>query len=284
MVAITNIRYRDIARAESDARFRLRARLEQLATSVQRGRVLSDVEQLEQARLKAVDAAVSAGGSGELCDPLFITVRDLFNISPGLLNGTVDNHADGVLRGFPGKAGAGSFTQLASCHAALTLGLLMIDGAADEAPFVVFRPAPAAASTGLEALKKRAEDAHAVAAAARQALADIEAKLANAAEGSDVQKQLKAELPRVRQDARNANRAAELAEKALSDATAAQSSGPAQRQIVAETREPGWAVLSKMFFAAIGEAQSMSSLAMLVLPILAMEGDPRGSTDNSPGQ
>jgi hypothetical protein len=38
-----------------------------------------------------------------------------------------------------------------------------------------------------------------------------------------------------------------------------------------------------MFFAAIGEAQSMSDLAMLVLPLLAEEGDPRGNDDDFPG-
>jgi hypothetical protein len=54
-------------------------------------------------------------------------------------------------------------------------------------------------------------------------------------------------------------------------------------QIVADPTGAKWAALSRMFFAAIGEAQSMTSLAMLVLPLLAQEGDPRGAADRSPG-
>ena len=105
MVHITNIRYRDIARAERDARVRLRARIDQIEHSVPKGRLLSDLELAEQARLRAVHDAISAEAGGELCDRLFVATRDLFNASPGLLGGYVDNHVDGVLRGFPGRAG-----------------------------------------------------------------------------------------------------------------------------------------------------------------------------------
>ena len=53
-------------------------------------------------------------------------------------------------------------------------------------------------------------------------------------------------------------------------------------QIVADVSVSGWASLSRMFFKAIGEAQSMIALAMLVLPLLEAEGDPNEG-DGKPG-
>ena len=58
---------------------------------------------------------------------------------------------------------------------------------------------------------------------------------------------------------------------------------PTNRRIFADETGSAWANLSRMFYAAIGEAQSMHELAKLVLPLLAIEGDPRGSDDASPG-
>jgi hypothetical protein len=279
MVHITNIRYRDIARAERDARVRLRARIDQIEHSVPKGRLLSDLELAEQARLRAVHDAINAAGSSELCDRLFVATRDLFNASPGLLGGYVDNHVDGVLRGFPGRAGQGDFTRLASCHLALTLGLLMIDGADEEAPIVIARPVEAKA-VDIEQLKKTATEAREAANTAKEGLGELEARLANAATGTEEHKRLTGEVAAQRKVVKDLGKASDDADKAVNAASAGV---PGQRQVVAETRGPGWATLSRLFYAAVGETQSMSTLAMLVLPILAMEGDPRGSGDASPG-
>lgn len=279
MVHITNIRYRDIARAEREARVRLRARIDQIEHSVPKGRLLSDLEMLELARLKAVNDIVSAVGSSEQCDRLFIATRDLFNASPGLLGGYVDNHVDGVLRGFPGKAGQGDFTKLASCHLALTLGLLMIDGADEEAPIVTVREAQAQ-GVDIEQLRKRATETEQAASKAKEAFEEIETRLANTPTGTDDHKRLTAEVTVQRKVVRDLIKASDDAAKALNSASGGV---PGQRQVIAETRGPGWAALSRMFYAAIGETQSMSALATLVLPILAHEGDPGGSGDSTPG-
>jgi hypothetical protein len=52
--------------------------------------------------------------------------------------------------------------------------------------------------------------------------------------------------------------------------------------IVSDASGPEWASLSRMFFAAVGEAQSMHNLAELVLPLLAKEGDPDGMGEGLP--
>ena len=220
MVAITNIRYRDIDKAEGAERERLANRLGQLAKMEDSRRHLTPDEADDKARIGAILDKIAADDS-EVCNPLFVTVRDLFNASPGLLSGFLGNHVDGVLRGSLSKAGAGSFTQIASCKAALTLGLLSLDGAADLAPVVVVRP-----------------DAG----------------------------------PPPPPPASDAN----------SPKAAASTPGPEHRAIIARQSGTGWAQLSRMFFAAIGEAQSMQDLAMLVLPLLAQEGDPSRSDKLAP--
>jgi hypothetical protein len=196
MSEITNIRYRDIAKSEAEERDRLKARLDQLNKIFAKQGLTPD-EEKEQTRIAAVLAVIKDDNT-EMCERLFLGVRDLFNASPGLLGAFLNNHADGVLKGTDG------FSDAARCKAALTVGLLLIDSAQANAPVVTTR-------------KRRI------------------------------------------------------------------AKGAPDHQLVAETSGPKWAALSRMFFAAIGEAQSMSSLAMLVLPLLAMEGDPRGSADKSPG-
>ena len=215
MVAITRIRYRDIAQAELAERARLANRLGQLAKIEENRKILTAEEQAEKARISAILAIVGED-KDELCEPLFVGVRDLFNASPGLLDGFLDNHENGVLQGALLKAGAGSFSKESICKAALTLGLLMADGAAVQAPRVLA--------------------IQIVASTAEPAAATVNAEAANAAR------------PRTARP---------------------------NRLIVADTSTPQWRQLSKLFFAAIGEAQSMQDLAMLVLPLLAQEGDPR---------
>ncbi|MEO8751435.1 MAG: hypothetical protein ABI624_02025 [Casimicrobiaceae bacterium] len=213
MSDITNIRYRDIAEGEKTEHDRLEARLTQLGNIAGRRGGLTPDELAEQVRVKAVLAAQKAEGT-ELCGRLFVGVRDLFNASPGLLGGYLHNHVDGVLKGQ--QPDLDDLSQEASCKAALTIGLLLIDEVAATLPLVVTREA-AALQTKLSVAKAKAHR------------------------------------------------------------------GQKLYAIVADTSGSPWAGLSKTFFAAIGEAQSMSDLAMLVLPLLAIEGDPRGRSTRSPG-
>lgn len=210
MVAITNIRFRDLEVAERAERERLANRLGQLKKIFENRHNLSSDETAEKDRIEDVLNAV-AEDDDELCNPLFVGARDLFNASPGVLGGYLKNHRKGVLAGIS-LTRAGSFTREGTAKAALTIGLLAIDGI--DAPPVQVAPGPAAPA---------------------------------------------------------------------SDAKAAATGSPPQPRIVSITGGPDHNAFTKGFFAAIGEAQAMQDLAMLVLPLLAQEGDPRGTQDNNPG-
>ncbi|MBW8840890.1 MAG: hypothetical protein JF608_03595 [Sphingomonadales bacterium] len=214
-VAITKIRYRDIANAEDKARSDIANRLAQLAAIKHNRRSLSDAEAKEQHRLQEISDLINDPELGEVCDPLFVTVRDMFNGNPGLLSGYLDNHEGGILRGGTIRPGAGSFTVESCCTAALTTGLLLVDGGAVSAPPVTLR--------------------------------DGSAGIFDVAKPEDVKK-----------------------------------GGLPAYKIVADQTAPGWSTLNKMFFAAIGEAQAMHGLALMVLPLLALEGDPV-ATDRQAG-
>ena len=220
MFAITLIRYRDIANSERPARDRLATRLGILKKAEENRRNLTRDEKDDKARIEAVLAAIEADDT-ELCEPLFVGARDLFNASPGLLGGYLHNHVGGQLLGAVGKAGNGEFEKKSCCKAALTIGLLKVDGFGDldAAPIVHATPAPPDMTP--EELK---------AFEARNKLAI----------------------------------------------------GPQSRRIMSHTGGPRFANLSKAFYAAIGEAGAMEDLAMLVLPLLAQEGDSRAD-DKIPG-
>ena len=192
MTEITKIRYRDIAQDEVAERDRLQARLDQLVKIKDKSRGLNSVEVGELGRITLV-LEVKKKHTSELCERLFVGVRDLFNASPGLLGFVLRNHDNGVLN-MGLSVDKSSTADVARCKTALTIGLLIIDGALANSPVVIEQN---------------------------------------------------------------------------------------KRNIISDSSGPKWAALSKMFFAAIGEAQSMSSLAMLVLPLLAIEGDP-SSDDTSP--
>jgi len=220
MSQIEKIRYRDLATTEADARRRLRTRLDQLEKIAKHPGRLSDEERDEKERIEKVLAAID-GNEGELCERLYVGVRDLFNASPGLLGNYIGNHADGILKR-SSRQGGEPLGDEAFCKASLTIGLLMIDGATEQSPVVYARDLPIG--------------------------------------GSPI-------------------------EAAKTDTVAAKGKGsePDPHIVLSDRMGSRWATLSKMFFAAIGEAQSMSPLAMLVLPLLAKEGDPRGTADRSPG-
>lgn len=224
MVAITNIRYRDIAQSEAAERERLRSRLDQLEMIAQKSRGLNSEEATQQARIAAVLKAIE-GDNGELCGRLFVAVRDHFNSKPGLLGGFLNNHEDGVLKGSIAAVGKGSFSQSSSCKTALTIGLLMLDTQLDDLPIVevVDSTEPAVAAASVDTIA------------------------------------------------------------ATSTATSTKTTGPDPRRIASSTSGPKASAFNKAFFAAMGEADSMSALGMLILPMLAKEGDPGGSTDKFPG-
>jgi hypothetical protein len=245
MVAITNIRYRDIAQDEAAERERLRSRLDQLEMIAQKSRGLNTQEAAEKARIESVLAVIFGrdadakmnkpaivGDNTEVCDRLFVATRDQFNSKPGLLGGYLNNHANGILHGAVGKGSGGSFTKEASCKAALTIGLLMIDTVRDDLPLVEASDiaAPAAAP----------------AAAAPSAVAGV------------------------------------AAAPAANAANTPKASAPPAHAIISVVSGPNASAFNRAFFAAMGEADSMSALGILILPLLAMEGDPGGS-GGSPG-
>ena len=225
MDKIATILYRDIARNEFLERETLRTRLDQLKKIEKSSRTLNPDERVEMARIKSVLEALKHSEWSELCNRLFVGVRDMFNQSPGLLGGKLENHnANGKL-GLSHVSGLSHDLQSGLCKASLTIGLLMIDGAAGIAPVV-------------HAIRPLHEDTSNVSL--------VEAVV-----------------------------------EAISESTESTASAP--RLIYSDDKSSAWANLNRMFFAAIGEAQSMLELAKLVLPLLAIEGDPRGKADDTAG-
>lgn len=200
---VTEIRFRDLVGLEKTELARLKNRRQRLEEMLNRPRGLSSDEEAELERIVAVLSLVD---KGQLCDPLMVGVRDMFNANSGLLGLELAGHEpDGKLSfgtiviGATGKAGgrqgstSSNLYPLAVTRAALTLGLIIVDG--------VLMPPVIAGKKG---------SSH--------------------------------------------------ANTTLPDRTAKE-----------------YGALAKGFFAAIGETQSLFDLALLVLPLLAQEGDPDGS-------
>lgn len=231
MVAVTRIRFRDLDERERAERSRIAKRLGHLEQS-SKDRKLSTEEIAEVNRLKDIQAAIKSHPT-EVCDPLFVGIRDLFNETPGLLEAVLKNHAHGVLEGstFEKKKGRltteGSLTKEAVVRAALTIGLTIVDGVV--APLVRVRKARAQAA----------------------AEAELEADAFDNIAGISV---------------------------------AGNQGDAGHFHIVSNTSDLApFSALSSAFFAALGKAQAMQGLALLVLPLLAQEGDPRGTDDRFAG-
>src|SRR5207248_2952965 len=121
------IHFRDIEQREKDERNRLANRLGQFNTMEKNGKNLSTDEQAERKRISDILQAI-ADDPNEVCDPLFVGVRDLFNSSAGFLSATLENpHEHGRLRGVP-RSNTGSFSEEAVTRVALTFGLMSWDG------------------------------------------------------------------------------------------------------------------------------------------------------------
>lgn len=206
MVAVTKIGFRDIDQRERRERERVANRLGQLQKIEENRKNLSTDERAELNRLTAILETIHNDDT-ECCDPLFVGIRDLFNLSPGILNVQLNNHDHGVLEGAALRAGQGSLTKDAVIRAALTIGLMIVDD---------IEPPPV--------------------------------------EAQDI------------------------------DPTVVKAAGVLKPAVITSmTSALEYAGLSRGFFAAIGEVQAMQELAALVLPILASEGDPRGTDDRNPG-
>jgi hypothetical protein len=213
MFDITTIHYSDIDQSEKKELRALKARNEQINNIRSKARNLTPEEHAEDERISEVLSELKSDGS-ERCERLFVGLRDLFNLTPGLLGGELQNHESGVLKPF-----GNDDLKPSTCRTvALTYGLLSIDDALSIAPIVIARHHLKAKPT-----RQKAEPAN-----------DGNPTIARAEES---------------------------------------------RHIESDRNSPEWSSLSRMFFAAVGEAHSMDKLAELVLPLLAKEGDPDGSNE-----
>lgn len=209
MAIIEHIRFRDIDQNEKAEVDRIRTQLG-LFKAIEQKRPLTTTELDEQTRLNEIIAELKAGG--EVCEPLFIGVRDLFNASEGILGAPLVNHESGVMV---------QLDEEAIVKASLTLGLLMADGVKGPPVKVV------------------------------------DVKSTQYSKGGD-------------------DDAAAAAGGAAATGASSRRRNPAAKTIVANTEDPLFDALSERFFAAVGEARGAHKLAVRVLPILAVEGDPDG--------
>jgi hypothetical protein len=249
MGAITNICFRDIAERETAERKRLDSRLDQLKAIKKTRKILSDDERVEMERLAAIKKILD-DETNEVCEPLVVGIRDLFNESPGILGAWLKNHDEGVLQGIAlgqqrGTSATGGLPATAVVHAALTIGLSIVDGTRSPPVVVVAVAEPSPEKTSSE-----------------KATSD---KIASEKGSADKAVAEKATL-----------------ERTSAALTSSNGVGPSYR-IVSTSDAVARDELSRGFYAAIGKAKSMHTLAMLVLPILAHEGDPRGGRDKFPG-
>lgn len=184
---VTEIRFRDLAKAEHKEQARLKNRQQQLLNYEKNRPGLSSDEEKELERIKKILKAVH--DNHDVCDPVFIGIRDMFNANQGILGIELKSHREGqlVFDTAMASVNAGEPMHNAVVRATLTLGLALAD---------------------------------------------------------------ELETPQVRVNSKG--------------------------EIKTDRTDPKYAPLSRGFFAAIGETQSMFDLASKVLPLLGEEGDPDG--------
>jgi hypothetical protein len=221
MAAVTLIRFRDIDQRERAERVRIASRRSSLEARKNR----TPDESAELGRLLKIED-VLAKDPTELCDPLFVGVRDLFDANPGILGGILLNHEHGVLKGYL-TAPYGNWTHNAVIRAALTIGLLIVDGTV-AAPVAVIGARPTTDTPP------------------------------------------KSDTPPTKDG------------KGGSSGAAQEAARPTYL-IHPVPNAPENDALSIAFFTALGYAQSMHDRAVIMLPLLAQEGDPRGRDDAFPG-
>lgn len=190
---VTEIHFRDLAKREIKEQDTLKNRQQQLQNFEKNRPGLTSDEEKELDRIKKILKAVH--DNKEVCDPVFVGMRDLFNANQGILGIELKGHDGGKLQFAPlastdaanKKALAGNSMQDTYVRAALTIGLAIAD--AIDAPLVKVN---------------------------------------------------------------------------------------SKGEIVTDRSSARYGALSRGFFAAIGETQSMFELASLALPLLGVEGDSDG--------
>jgi hypothetical protein len=200
MLNVAQVCFGDISRREKAERERIQKRIEQLDHYKTIRGVLSTEEGTEYTRLTDIRKALDSKW-GDVCDPLFVGIREFFNDKSGVLGWLLSTHsAQGILKFDPAGGAKRSAAALkdAITLVALTVGLAILDGT----------PPP----------------------------------LVQVVNGKIV-----------------------------------------PIKPTRATPSPDYDKLYRGFYAALGEAQSIHDLAVIVLPLLAREGDPQGSDDRAPG-
>jgi hypothetical protein len=194
---VTEIHFRDLAKREIKEQDSLKNRQQQLLNFEKNRPGLTSDEEKELDRIKKILKSVH--DNKEVCDPVFVGMRDMFNANQGILGIELKGHEGGKLQfsalastdAANKKALAGNSMQDAYVRAALTVGLAIAD-AIDTPPVKV----------------------------------------------------------------------------------------NSKGDIVTDRTNAKYAMLSRGFFAAIGETQSMFDLASMALPLLGVEGDSDGPGGN----
>jgi hypothetical protein len=199
---VTKIHFRDIEAAEQRELDYLTNRKQQLLNLEANRPGLTSDEEKELARVSAILAITDEGG--EVTDPLFVGIRDLFNANVGILGALFKTHKNGRL---------------------------------------VFDSQRDTANTDTSA----------------EGTSTARSTTANNAQRETY------------------TRAALTLGLAMADQITTAPVKVEHEKIVADKAGPGYGAMSRAFFAAIGETQSMFELAKNVLPIMGVEGDPDGA-------
>ena len=243
MQDLLKTRFRDIAEREKRMQEELYSRLLQLKEIETTRGYLTQQEREEKNRLKALHAELDGNVSeavklqkskqgqahrkaDEVCDPLFVGVRQLFN--DGLLTHRLVTHNDGYL-----------IFQIANNY--IYNGIFVEKENSDKEKTV----------SALQIYKqhKAQIDEHVV----RVALT-LGFLVADDADAPPVL-------------------SAAQAMGGTSGQAALSTDKDSGKTIVSDTTDPAWKSLTRSFYEAIGEAKGLHDLAVLVLPILANEGD-----------
>lgn len=190
---VTEIHFRDLAKREIKEQDTLKNRQQQLQNFEKNRPGLTSDEEKELERIKKILKAVH--DHKEVCDPVFVGMRDLFNANQGILGVDLKGHDAGKL---------------------------------------VF-----AALTTTNASNKKAQNGNAMQDAYVRAALTVGLAIADSTDAPPVKVNSKGE-------------------------------------IVTDRSSAKYAPLSRGFFAAIGETQSMFELASMALPLLGVEGDSDG--------
>jgi hypothetical protein len=205
MLNVSQISFGDIGRREKAERERIEKRIEQLDHYKKIRGILSNDETAEHTRLVGIIRTLD-NHWGDLCEPLFVGIREFFNDKPGVLDLHLTTHSEvGILKLDPLRASVRAAAAIPAADlkapvtlVALTMGYAILDGT----------PAP-------------------------------------------LVKVINSKIVPI---------------KPTRDAPS-----------------PEYDKLYRGFYAAVGEAQSVHDLAVIVLPLLAREGDPKGSDNRAPG-